>query len=158
MGNLGSWNAADFPGLNDKNCLVTSKATKSYNCIAWAAIGSAEAPWWWPIPDYYYWPPGVPREETLVSFVQAFETIGYISCQNGTLESGFEKVALYANRMPWGDVVPTHAARQLADGKWTSKLGSFEDVEHQAAADVNGPIYGAVVKYLKRPISSPEAS
>ena len=85
--------------------------------------------------------------------MQAFETRGYAQCKNGKLEPGFEKVAIYANRMPWGDVIPTHAARRLTDGRWTSKMGSFEDVAHEQPADVNGPVYGGVVHYMKRPIA-----
>ena len=65
----------------------------------------------------YYWPPGVPREETIAAFVRAFEVVGYAQCKNGDQEIGFEKIAIYANRMPWGDIIPTHAARQLADGQ-----------------------------------------
>lgn len=152
----GSWNPAELPNLTDKNCVVTSPATRSYNCIAWAA--TSDVLWWWPDPsNIYYWPASVPREATVEAFLRAYGTLGYIECKNGKLEAGFEKIALYANRMPWGDIEPTHAARQLPDGKWTSKLGAFEDVTHNKAADVKGPLYGGVVKYLKRPTPQPPA-
>ena len=47
---------------------------------------------------------------------------------------------------------PTHAARQLADGRWSSKLGRREDIEHvlDALAGVDGDEYGQVVQVLKR--------
>src|SRR6266849_7324533 len=152
---LGSWKSDDLPKLTSKNCRVTSPVKNSYNCIAWAATGS-DSDWWWPIPLGFwppvsYWPPGVPREVTIAAFLQAFGTVGYVQCKDGKLEAGFEKIALYANRMPWGEIVPTHAARQLPDGKWTSKLGTLEDIEHKKPADVNGPIYGGVVHYMQRP-------
>lgn len=99
----------------------------------------------------YFWPPNVPREITIDAFIRAYGTVGYTVCGEGDLEAGFEKIALYAKRMPWGDVEPTHAARQLPDGTWTSKLGPCEDVNHKTVADVNGPAYGGPVQFLKRP-------
>jgi hypothetical protein len=45
--------------------------------------------------------------------------------------------------------VPTHAARQLADGLWSGKLGKFVDVEHTLAGLV-GEEYGDVVQILGR--------
>ena len=46
-----------------------------------------------------------------------FEALGFVECQDGTHEPGHEKVALYALNN-----VPTHAARQDADGNWFSKI------------------------------------
>jgi|GEM_PF-3681614 len=56
--------------------------------------------------------------------MQAFATLGYEVCDNVELEPGFEKIALYAG----ADGIPTHAARQLQAGPWTSKLGRMEDI------------------------------
>jgi hypothetical protein len=106
-----------FPYLEEEGFTETSPATPEYNCIAWAA-GQTDVCWW---PDEFqvgYWPDGVPRVVALGAFYQAFESIGYVRCADGQLEAGFEKIALY-----WLDGKPTHAARQLPDGSWTSKLG-----------------------------------
>ncbi|NET26084.1 hypothetical protein [Okeania sp. SIO1I7] len=46
---------------------------------------------------------------------------------------------------------PTHAVRQLANGKWASKLGWLEDIEHELDA-LNGDRYGVVGQILKRSI------
>jgi len=43
----------------------------------------------------------------------------------------------------------THAARQLDDGTWTSKLGSLEDITHELQA-LEGADYGHVVLFMKR--------
>jgi hypothetical protein len=96
----------------------------------------------------------VPREVTIPAFLLAFETQGYALCVDGDLEEGFEKIALYGNRMPWGTVEPTHAARQLPNGKWTSKMGALEDIQHDDPTDVTGPTYGGVVHYMKRPVQA----
>ncbi len=81
--------------------------------------------------------------------MRAYATIGYSECANGSLENGFEKIALYAD----GEGQVTHAARQLPSGKWTSKLGDLEDIEHSHPEDVGGGDYGEVICYLKRPAS-----
>jgi hypothetical protein len=68
------------------------------------------------------------------------------SCDDDRLETGFDKVALYGNTFLY-----THAARQLSDGKWTSKLGKAEDIEHDTPEVVAGGIYGEVVEIMRRP-------
>lgn len=61
-------------------------------------------------------------------------------------EEGFEKIAIYID----SHGKPTHAARQLSSGKWTSKLGQLEDIEHSNLDDVTGLHYGSVGAILKR--------
>jgi hypothetical protein len=50
--------------------------------------------------------------------------------------------------------VPKHAARQLPNGRWTSKLGVSEDIEH-ALHDLTGLIYGSVALVFKRLTPAP---
>jgi len=138
-----------FPGLTPQNHDITSPPTSIYNCIAWAADDDTR--WWWPnvrgVPvGGYYWPPTVPHEPTIEAFLAAYATIGYEPCGGGEFESGYEKVALYVLA---GEV--THAARQLADGAWTSKLGNWFDITHESPEHVGGPLYGSVAAYLRRP-------
>ena len=137
---------ARFPGLQTSPFRVTSPAARDYNCIAWAAGDVGR--WWWPDPDpdndAIFWPPGAPTVETVDAFVTAFATLGYAPCSGEDHEPGFEKVALFAR-----ESVPTHAARQLPGGRWTSKLGRREDIEHDLHA-LSGEVYGAVVQILKR--------
>ncbi len=45
----------------------------------------------------------------------------------------------------------TRAARQLPNGKWTSKLGRWQDIEHELDGLV-GEMYGTVKQILKRAI------
>ena len=97
-----------------------------------------------------YWPTNVPRADNTEAFLRAYGTLGYTLCFDGTLEAGIEKVAIYG-KGPAGAEVPTHAALQLENGEWTSKLGDFEDIKHVAAGDVDGPLYGHVLCYLARP-------
>jgi hypothetical protein len=70
-----------------------------------------------------------------------------VECEDGRLESGFEKIALFAL-----EGLPKHAARQLQSGRWTSKLGRLEDIEH-TLDDLTGALYGSVALVMKRPVS-----
>jgi hypothetical protein len=100
-----------------------------------------------------YWPPKVPRKLIVPAFVQAFGTVGYVRCKNGNHEEGFEKIAIYANKAATGKWVPEHAARQSSNGKWTSKMGLDEDIEHQSVNDVCGPEYGKAVCFMRRHVA-----
>ena len=128
-----------------------SPATPGYNCNAWAAEDDQRC--WWPDAWLiYYWPQGVPRRATIDTFVTAYGTLGYAPCPDGSLESGFQKIAIYA----LGDE-PTHAARQLSSGLWTSKLGEEVDVVHDTPDEVTtipGCDYGRPVQFLRRPVGS----
>jgi hypothetical protein len=142
-----------FPALSAAGYAVTSPAAPDYNCIAWAAEDTNR--WWEPVPiplPGYYWPDGVSLELTLASYVQAFESIDYRVCDDDSVEDGFEKVALYGD----ADGVPTHAARQLASGEWTSKLGKSVDIRHRSLAALEGEMYGRVacVMHRRRPTQS----
>ena len=132
-----------FPNLQQRLYMVTSPASPQYNCIAWA-IGDQNN-WWWPDPaGLGYWPKEVPREESLRGFELAFATEGFVPCENTNLEPGIVKIALYAN----GEQ-PTHAARQLENGKWSSKLGPLEDIEHTLDG-LEGELYGTVCLIFRR--------
>ena len=129
-----------FPNLSSGQFEVTSEFSLEYNCIAWAAGDNSR--WWWPAGGDY-WP--IDDASTAVdSFVRAFATLGYEPADDDSLEAGYEKVALYAKAAH-----VTHAARQLASGRWTSKLGSDVDIEHELRG-IEGDAYGAVVQLLKR--------
>ena len=112
-----------FPRLQNEPFEVTSPRTTDYNCIGWAAGDNQN--WWWP--GGKYWPGGVLRDDSVAAFIAAFATRGYECCDSHELEPGFEKAALYMDEQH-GRV--THAARQLPDGRWTSKLGRAWDIRH----------------------------
>jgi hypothetical protein len=141
---------AVFPNLRNEGYRVTSDEEDDYNCIAWAAERKDAR--WWPVEgiDGVFWPYGVPLEETVDAFILAFGTEGYVPCDDGVHETGYEKIAIYANDQ--GE--PCHAARQIETGHWTSKLGFWEDIEHFTLSGVTCEDYGRPVKFLKRPLRS----
>ena len=134
-----------FPSLTPSNYRITSPESPDYNCIAWAA--GTDDRWWWPDNQYTaYGPEEVPREETLAAFIQAYSVDGYVPCGTSDYESGFEKIAIYADERG----KPTHAARQTQTGRWTSKLGNWEDIEHDRPDNLAGRSYGVATVIMKR--------
>jgi hypothetical protein len=135
-----------FPKLASTPYRITSPRDSLYNCIAWATGDSGR--WWEPDEEHkYYWPPGAPREYSVDAYIQAFESVGFERCDSRELESGFDKVAVFADA-----IGPTHAAKQLSNGNWSSKLGALEDIEHvlEALAGDDGEEYGQIVQILRR--------
>jgi hypothetical protein len=135
-----------YPKLEEAGYQTTSPPTAQYNCFAWAA-GDADR-WWAPYPyppPYTYWPPVAPRENSLEAYIEAFGSLGYTPCDTAELEAGFEKVAFYGQP----GAAPKHAARQLENGRWSSKIGQAEDIEHTLDGLV-GSHYGDVVVVLRR--------
>jgi hypothetical protein len=137
--------SAALPRLTAQNHQITSPTTGDSNCIAWAAEDTEN--WWQP---GVFWPLEVGSDDVGIgSLVQAFRFLDYEICAGGSLESGFLKVALYADGQFY-----TYAARQLPSGKWTSKLGRAEDIEHDTPEDVADGVYGSVVQFMKRPTAT----
>ena len=75
-----------------------------------------------------------------------YESLKYERCDSLAHEPGFEKIVIYGNQVEY-----EHAARQLPDGTWTSKLGPGIDINHKTAECLAGGLYGAPIVFLKRP-------
>jgi hypothetical protein len=134
-----------FPRLSLTPYRVTSPSDPLYNCFAWA--GGESHRWWEPIADAgYYWPIGPTDDWSVDVVVAAFRALGYEVCADGQLEPEAEKVAIYVR----GDE-PTHAARQVPSGVWTSKLGPEQDIEHTLDG-LAGSTYGMPSVFLNRAI------
>ena len=87
-----------------------------------------------------YWPPNIRCDETIEAFDEMFISGGAFHVTDEGVEKDIVKIALFAKMSN-----PTHAARQLAGGKWTSKLGRSEDISHQLR-EIEGEQYGIVVR------------
>ena len=134
-----------FPGLVETGYEVTSPSDPRYNCFAWAA--GDQSRWWQPpslLDGGYYWPSKETRQNR-AAVVKAYETLGFRRCDDGATEPGWARIALFER-----EEVITHAARQLPDGRWTSKLGTQQDIAHQLQALDGTQEYGNVVVFLKR--------
>jgi hypothetical protein len=75
--------------------------------------------------------------------------LGYNVRDDDRLEVGCQRVALYADN--FGN--RTHAARQLPNGWWTSKLGEAVDILHRSPHAVVSDGYGEVRAIMNRAIA-----
>jgi hypothetical protein len=81
----------------------------------------------------------------LQAFEELFTKWAWAETADANLEHGLQKIALYAL---FGE--PTHAARLMPNGFWTSKLGGAIDITHNNLAELTGPKYGMVYKVYKK--------
>ena len=135
-----------FPKLSKTKNKVTSDSDTSYNCIAYAA-GITTKKYWPTFHPDYYWPPGLPKIETIETLIRFYETLGYKIVDDGSggnYKEGFEKLAIFAVRG-----APKHAAIQVGPNRWSSKLGNWYDIEHTIGA-VSGGDYGEIAVFMER--------
>ena len=99
----------------------------------------------WPGAPDYYWPSEVTGTDELATLVQLYLDEGYEKCENGEPEEGHKKVAIYVK-----EDRPKHAALQLESGRWTSKLGNMQDIEHDTLEVLEGQEYGKATVFLKK--------
>lgn len=140
-----------FTNAAGRLCERKSPKSDTYNCIAFA-MGDVSR-WWWPTKRPtagVFWPlRGAGYRDPYVSnFIAMLQSYGYAGCANGTVETGFEKLALYAQ--PFDKV--THLAKLLPDGNWHSKLGPDEDVIHELSA-LEGNKYGKVHSFYRKQVT-----
>jgi hypothetical protein len=142
-----------FPKLaTDTAFKVTSDRDPNYNCISWSTVRTDVFIWPTRVKiDGVYWPDHLPCDTNLSTFMQLYADKGYEVCDDHSFEEGFQKIAIYQDPST-GEV--THAARQRADGYWTSKLGYEEDIQHLDPFTIENIKYGFAVIFMKRPNSS----
>lgn len=138
-----------WPQLTESSGVLASPESLSYNCIAYAA--GDESQWWEPyvIPPKepgLYWPPGATPDNTVEAWSEALGTVGYLPCLDSQLEPDTEKAAIFTNAQG----VPTHVAKQATDGRWLSKMGDLEDIQHSTLEALEGPFYGRATVFLRR--------
>ena len=141
------WIDEQMPLLAAEGYQVTSEPTDEYNCIAYA-VGETDR-WWSHVADAdYYWPEHASPTASIRSLIEAFAGLGYELCEDASDEPDFSKIALYADRQGrW-----THAAVQLPDGRWSSKLGPDEDISHRMPESLDPDFYGGVHCLMRRPL------
>lgn len=120
-----------FPNLiQGENFEYTSQHTDEYNCVAWATEITNK--WIQFIYDEHG-----NYDINAVRYIRYFSELGFVETENIAVENAV-KIAIYAD----SDNNFTHVARQLRSGKWTSKIGDWEDIEHRDLQDIAGGAYG----------------
>jgi hypothetical protein len=133
----------DFPGLRGGHYTPTSPVDPAYNCVAWA-VGDTKYFWDDVGVRGYYWPPGL-SPDTLSGWLEVFRLHGYSETTDRSFDPRYEKLAIYVNQTG----SPQHVARQKASGKWTSKMGKGQDIEHELQV-IEGDLYGKVDVIMQR--------
>jgi len=139
-----------FPNSNPSNTHVVGAYTRGYNCAGWAMGDTTR--WWWP-GEMGFWPEGMKvTDNSVAAFDELFND--YTAAVElphkfwNTMHDGFVNIALYAD----DDGVPVHLARQSDDGTWISKAGGEALIEHDDLENLEGGLYGHVVKVWSVPL------
>lgn len=119
-----------FPHMN--NFEIIGPPDNTFNCIGWA-LG---------MNNHFIWP-----GYNIENFDDLIDKAGGEECEDGKLEPGFTKIALFGSDLGY-KTEPTHMARQLSNGKWTSKLGGNGKIIHELN-EMEGGCYGHVIKFYK---------
>ena len=131
-----------FPHLSSEDFEIVDDPTGQYNCIAYAAGDTSQ--WWWPN-GIDYWPPWVSLNNSMESLKEAFAGLGYEPCDDGNVEDGCQKVVLYGSQERF-----EHAAVQMPNGRWRSKMGRGPVIEHRRPDALAGEVYGKAMGFMRR--------
>jgi hypothetical protein len=142
-----------FPGLAGGRFEVLSASTPhpstdggildgTYNCIAWS-LGEV---------NHWVSPVTSSGSNPLAGMDKLYAAKGYwrVSGLDYRLVSGYQKVVVYAHVSNGRITDVTHAALQMDDGTWTSKLGGEPLVRHLCPDDLDGSAYGQPVAVYVR--------
>ncbi len=138
--------AASFPNLARAGFEIVAQPSARYNCIAYAAGDTSR--WWWP-DGVSYWPAWAPLTDSIASLTAVFSGQGYKLCDDGGVAAGCQKAALYES-----DGKMQHAALQMPNGRWRSKMGKGPLIEHHSPDSLSGGIYGHAAITMQRAIGA----
>ena len=131
-----------FPRLGN-DFEVLAPAAKKYNCIS-HSLG---------LSDRWVNPETGPADDPFGPMDRLYSALGYkrLPTLDLSVEKGKQKVVLYATVHPDASLHQvTHAAVQVPDGTWTSKLGQLPLIRHRTPYALRGPSYGLPVAVYVR--------
>ena len=135
-----------FPKLSSEEFEIVERASERYNCIAYAAGDTSK---WWDHNRNHYWPTPATRSNSIESLKEVFVSLGFEQCHDSSAENGYQKVALYEEQGVW-----KHAAVQIPNGRWRSKMGKGPVIEHRSPESLSDSQYGNVGLYMRRAFSA----
>jgi hypothetical protein len=133
----------DFPLLIGKEYELSDE-NFNYNCLAYA-LGDENRWWEPPRMSGRYWPDGFASDTTVATVESILRVSGFTEELEPSATPITHAVAIYAEGNEW-----THFAR-FSEGEWSSKLGEGHDVQGVQLEDLEGLVYGKVLKILARP-------
>ena len=142
-----TWLNVSFPNLRNEEFTVVDPPSDLYNCIAYAAGNTSQ---WWDHTARQYWPPYATRSKRIESLQEVFAGLGFEECDDGSFGPGYQKIALYEDQGTW-----EHAAIQISNGAWHSKMGEGPVIEHRSPESLSDGPYGNPTVYMRRAVSAP---
>lgn len=122
----------------------TSVQTWDYNCVMWSL--NIDDDW----KDFFYTEDGyVSPDQSINPYINFFKERGFQICENGELEPGQTKICIYSK-----NGIFSHVSRLMENGRWASKMGNYEDIEHLSEFDVSGIGYGKPETYMKKAMAT----
>ena len=140
-----TWLNLSFPDLRNEGFTIIEPPSDRYNCVAYAAGDTSQ---WWDHTPRRYWPPHASRTGRIDSLIEVFVGLGYEQCNDGRLEDGHQKIALYEDDGTW-----QHASIQMPGGAWRSKMGEGPLIEHRNPGSLSRGVYGNPTVFLRRGIN-----
>ena len=131
-----------FPKLSAEDFEIIEGGSERYNCIAYASGDTTRR--WWPN-GIDYWPPWATRDNGMESLKEVFAGLGYERCNDSNVEDGYQKVALYGSQGRF-----EHAAVQMPNGRWRSKMGQGPVIEHLSPELLSGRLYGDPTTFMRK--------
>lgn len=130
----------------NQNFHFTSLKRKGFNCVGYALdLVNKDIDMFW-FRDMYGLD-GAKLDHSVNGYAKCFrDYFGYEICDDGQVENGFNKIALYSDT----DNDFTHIAKQLENGNWTSKMGTYEDIEHYNLEALSGTLYGKPMLFMRK--------
>ena len=141
-----TWLNVSFPNLRSQGFTVAEPPSDRYNCIAYAAGDNNR---WWEYTRRHYWPSYATRSARIESLQEVFAGLGFEECDDGSIEPGYQKVALYED-----DGEYQHASIQMPSGAWRSKMGEGPVIEHFSPDSLSGGPYGNPTVFMRRVVST----
>ena len=133
-----------FPNLANEDFETVGEPSELYNCIAFAAGDTSK--WWWP-DGINYWPPWATGTNRIESLIEVFAGLGYEHCDHNDTEGGYQRVALYEV-----DGEMKHAAMQMSNLRWRSKMGQGPVIEHDSPESLSAGICGSPTAFMRRAV------
>lgn len=128
-----------FPNLTEQNFFFKSLKTDDYNCAAFVLNIEDE---WIEFKDEYG-----NLDVNLQTYINYYKSKGFEEIDSIEIEDNKFKIAIYYIKE---SLEFKHVAFQIAKGKWKSKLGDWEDIEHENLETLFGSSYGNAVVYMRK--------
>ena len=126
---------------NDNLFIIPNTKDDNYNCVGYSLeinefvshhIGR-------------YWIDSIERSGSINNLIKVFEYFGF-ERSDSSVEEGYKKIVIYGNRG-----FASHAAIQLDDIWYQSKMGEYEICKHKLEA-IEGILYGYPKVWMKKKI------